>query len=117
MGIMTTDVALYTFGSPRVGDKALSDYVTAQAGGDFRVTHTDDPVPRLPPIDFGYAHTSPEYWITAATGVAPGTGDVQVLTGDMNTSGNAGQGGFDVVAHGWYLGPIGECSPSGFEFR
>ncbi|MCJ1254372.1 hypothetical protein MMC24_002187 [Lignoscripta atroalba] len=116
-GLVGAGAALYTYGSPRVGNKALADYVTAQAGGNFRVTHTDDPVPRLPPIVFGYRHVSPEYWVTAPTGVEPGTGDVQVLSGSANLMGNAGTLGFNVDAHGWYLGPVSACSPKGFEFK
>lgn len=32
-------VALYTFGAPRVAGNALSNYITNQPGGNYRVTH------------------------------------------------------------------------------
>ncbi len=56
-------VDLYTYGSPRVGNDAFANFVSAQAGLEIRVTHLDDPVPRLPPLLFSYRHTSPEYWL------------------------------------------------------
>lgn len=33
----------YTYGAPRIGPAALSDYITAQ-GNNYRVTHLNDPV-------------------------------------------------------------------------
>ncbi|TVY82749.1 Lipase, partial [Lachnellula suecica] len=41
---------IYTYGSPRIGNDVFANDVTAQAGSEYRVTHFDDPVPRLPPI-------------------------------------------------------------------
>jgi predicted lipase len=43
---------LYTYGSPRVGNTAFATFVTSQApamGGNYRMTHENDPVPQLPP--------------------------------------------------------------------
>jgi len=60
------DVTMYTYGQPRAGNKALSEAVTAQ-GQNYRVTHTSDIVPKLPPESpngEGYLHISPEYWIS-----------------------------------------------------
>jgi hypothetical protein len=113
-----TSVDLYTYGSPRVGNGAFADFVSAQPGLETRVTHVDDPVPRLPPLLFGYRHTSPEYWLSdgGATTTSYGVGDVRVCTGDANTDCNAGTGGLDVVAHLYYLGPMSGCF-SGFDFR
>ena len=101
---------LYTYGAPRIAGSSLSDYITNQnRGGNFRVTHTDDVVPRVPPLFLDYVHISPEYWVTSPNGVAPTVNDVVRLEGSQNKDGNAGQGGLSYDAHGWYFGPIGEC--------
>lgn len=113
------NIDMYTYGSPRVGNAAFVDFVSAQPGLEIRVTHLDDPVPRLPPIIFGYRHTSPEYWLSTgdATTVNYGTADVKVCTGNANTGCNAGTLGLDADAHNYYLGPIAGCGPGGFELR
>lgn len=38
---------LYTYGAPRIGKSTVSTYITNQ-GGNFRVTHYDDPVSAYP---------------------------------------------------------------------
>lgn len=43
-------VEAYTFGSPRVGNAAFVNWFAEQDGIQRRVTHEDDPVPRLPPL-------------------------------------------------------------------
>lgn len=110
---------LYTYGSPRVGDGDFADFVSNQAGSEFRVTHTDDPVPRLPPIIFGYRHTSPEYWL--ATGSSDTTtysvSDIKVCEGNANISCNAGTLGLDIVAHLHYLQDISGCNALGISWR
>jgi predicted lipase len=110
---------LYTYGAPRIAGSSLSDYITNQnRGGNFRVTHADDMVPRLPPMFLGFEHISPEYWITSPNNAAPTVNDVTRLEGSRNEDGNAGQGGFSTSAHGWYLGDIGLCYPAGLsEFK
>lgn len=52
----------YTFGSPRVGDKAFFEYVDKilYPGPKFRVTHDRDPVPHLPLYDWGFHHVNTE---------------------------------------------------------
>lgn len=76
-------------------------YVTNQAGAEHRVTHFDDPVPRLPPILFGYFHTSPEYWLASgpATDVDYTIGEIDTCLGYTNISCNAGTFGLDGDAH------------------
>ncbi len=55
-------MSLYTFASPRVGNPIFADFVTQQFGvNNHRVTHLNDPVPRLPGMELGFVHTSPEY--------------------------------------------------------
>ncbi|KAI9788784.1 MAG: hypothetical protein M1816_006565 [Peltula sp. TS41687] len=108
-----TPAALYSFGCPRVGDDAFAQFTTKQAGGNFRVTHTDDPVPRLPMDWLGYRHVSPEYWITRLDDNVA-TSDVQKIDGTNSKSGNAGTAGFNTDAHQHYLGSISACS-GGFQ--
>ncbi|KAL7274492.1 hypothetical protein RUND412_002596 [Rhizina undulata] len=114
-------VTLYTFGAPRIGNDALSTFITA-AGTNYRVTHLDDPVPRLPPLATGYRHISPEYHIFRGdTGIRPI--DVNVVEGIVNFGGNTGaveQVGLNVTAHGHYLLSTGmsACNTeTGFEFK
>jgi hypothetical protein len=112
-------IDLYTYGSPRVGNKALVAFVTDQAGTEYRVTHYDDPVPRLPPILFSYRHTSPEYWLStgSAETVDYTVSQIAVCEGYANTACNAGESGFDTDAHLYYLDAITACSPDGTPFR
>ncbi|KAL1630957.1 hypothetical protein SLS56_004631 [Neofusicoccum ribis] len=100
----------YTFGAPRIGPAAISDYITNQAGGNYRVTHLNDPVPRLPTLNMGYVHISPEYYISSANNVAVTANDITVYTGNSNLSGNAQWGlNVDVNAHLWYFNDISAC--------
>ena len=104
----------YTYGAPRVGNSHFADFLTNQPGGQWRVTHRDDPVPRLPPIFLGYRHISPEYWL--AHGESKQTdyrmSDIEMCPGNANTGCNAGTLGFNVVAHLYYLGSTAGCAPS-----
>jgi hypothetical protein len=57
----------YTFGAPRVGDKAFNS-VFRQHFPDlhyFRVTHYMDPVPQLPPIRYGFEHLTTEIYYSS----------------------------------------------------
>ncbi|KAK1995838.1 lipase [Colletotrichum falcatum] len=112
-------IDIYTYGSPRVGNEAFTNFVTIQPGAEYRVTHVDDPVPRLPPALFGYRHTSPEYWLSTGSGTTIDytIGDIKVCEGDRNTSCNGGTFGLDIDAHLYYFRQIGACSTEGFEFR
>ncbi|KAI9747235.1 MAG: hypothetical protein M1815_004486 [Lichina confinis] len=100
--------ALYTYGAPRVGNKAFADFVGAQAGGNFRVTNRNDLVPRLPPREFGYAHVNPEYHIVSVDDDVSAD-EVTFFANPSKRDGNAGADGFDVDAHGQYFGPISAC--------
>ena len=105
-------VDLYTFGSPRVGNAAFADFVTNQTGAEFRVTHVNDLVPRLPPLILDYRHTSPEYWLSDgnATTVTYGVNDIKICVGDANTGCNGEDLLFSIEAHLYYLLPIASCS-------
>ncbi|KAI3396447.1 hypothetical protein diail_12167 [Diaporthe ilicicola] len=100
---------LYTYGSPRVGNLALVKFVTYQSGAEYRATHYDDPVPRLPPILFGYFHTSPEYWLASgpATHTSYTINEFDTCLGYANTSCNAGTFGLDGDAHLYYFQYMG----------
>ncbi|KAJ5104330.1 hypothetical protein NUU61_001677 [Penicillium alfredii] len=101
-------VNLYTYGEPRVGNEALAKYITKQAHL-WRVTHTDDIVPKLPPASFGFSHASPEYWVTSGDNKTVTPADIQVVQGVGSTDGNAGTPEPDVSAHNWYLLNIDAC--------
>ncbi|KAI9819807.1 MAG: hypothetical protein M1832_003882 [Thelocarpon impressellum] len=110
-----TQVALYTYGSPRIGNAKLAEFITAQApGANFRVTHRDDPVPRLPPILFQYQHVSPEFHIKRGDDVV-NPADIVTYEGGVNFGGNSGTIGLNIVAHTIYFGRIGACGPGIFE--
>ncbi|KAF2758349.1 putative extracellular lipase [Pseudovirgaria hyperparasitica] len=106
---------LYTYGAPRIGNKGISNFITTQ-GGNFRVTHKNDPVPKLPPR-LGYVHIAPEYYITSANNVTVTPSDIQVFQTGDSSSGNAGDGGLDTDAHGWYFNRISACSDGDFELK
>lgn len=103
-------VALYSFGSPRIGGAALSSFISAQPGGNFRVTHWNDPVPRLPLLTMGYVHVSPEYYINKKNKAAVGEGDIKVYEGAVNLRGNAAWLLTDVEAHRWYFSQMYTCA-------
>jgi hypothetical protein len=112
-------VDIINYGSPRVGNAAFATFVTNQAGVEYRVTHLDDPVPRLPPIVFNYAHTSPEYWLSDGTAFTEnyGVADIKVCTGVTALGCNAVTLGLDIFAHLHYLGPISGCSPISLDLK
>lgn len=51
---------LYTFGSPRVGDKRYINYVKLD---HYRYVHNNDVVTRVPPVLLGYRHCGSEVYI------------------------------------------------------
>ncbi|KAJ5566745.1 uncharacterized protein N7459_010127 [Penicillium hispanicum] len=102
------ELDIYTYGEPRVGNKALVTHITNQ-GSLWRVTHTDDIVPKLPPASFGFSQPSPEFWITSGNDETVTTSDIQVIEGIDSTDGNAGTLLDSVSAHKWYIIDIDEC--------
>ncbi|KAI1016627.1 hypothetical protein LB504_006988 [Fusarium proliferatum] len=114
-----TPVDIYTYGSPRVGNAQLSSFVSNQAGGEYRVTHADDPVPRLPPLIFGYRHTTPEFWLSGGGGdkVDYTISDVKVCEGAANLGCNGGTLGLDIAAHLHYFQATDACNAGGFSWR
>jgi len=58
---------VYTYGSPRVGNQVFSDAFYKLFPNSIRVTNMDDPVPHLPPLEFGYHHVAQEVWYNKPT--------------------------------------------------
>jgi hypothetical protein len=89
----------------------LAEHITNQnKGGNYRVTHTDDIVPNLPPKLIGYHHSSPEYWITSSDDVTVTKDDVREIVGIDSREGNDGTAGLSTKAHRWYFVYISQCS-------
>ena len=53
---------VYTFGQPRVGNKAFADYYTASLPNTFRLINYADTVVHSPPKAFGFLHHGNEVW-------------------------------------------------------
>jgi len=54
------DVAVYTFGKPRIGNAKFAE--SASEIRHFRITHAHDIVPHIPEELLGYRHTGTEVW-------------------------------------------------------
>lgn len=101
---------VYTYGSPRVGNEAFAAFASTQSGGDnYRLTHSDDPVPRLPPLVMGYRHLTSEYWIEEGDAAAGKPYILSLCPGTANVNCNGAGSGLNVPAHSMYLGKIGAC--------
>ncbi|ORX60626.1 alpha/beta-hydrolase [Hesseltinella vesiculosa] len=66
--ISPRNIALYTYGEPRVGDKNFSAYITSTGITHVRVVHHADVITYLPLVSQGYLHAGEEYWITDVLG-------------------------------------------------
>ncbi|KAK1754961.1 Alpha/Beta hydrolase protein [Echria macrotheca] len=105
-----TDVTVTTFGEPRVGNKALANYLDAAFGlknGSIedaeklpyrRVTHVNDPVPLLPLSEWGFRSHAGEVYISKAE-LQPAPEDLRLCHGDNdpNCMGGAEQDSWLVV--------------------
>jgi triacylglycerol lipase len=60
--IHSTPRALYTFGSPRIGNRRYVNYVQIEA---YRWVNNNDIIPRLPPAWLGYRHKGQEIYLNA----------------------------------------------------
>ena len=107
-----TELFQYTFGQPQVGNDYFAKYVTYQPGGNFRVTHTNDVVPKLPGLP-GYKHWGPEYHITSGDNKQVSASDISVVEGLPLLAGNMATLGVSILAHGWYFNSIAACAPGG----
>jgi pimeloyl-ACP methyl ester carboxylesterase len=91
------DVTVTTFGEPRVGNEDLASYLDVAFGLDHddgydpdlegrryrRVTHVKDPVPLLPPSEWGYRSHAGEIYISK-TDLQPGPEDLRFCRGDSD---------------------------------
>ncbi|KAL7799097.1 triacylglycerol lipase [Trichoderma ceciliae] len=87
------DVAVTTFGEPRAGNSQFARFVDDVFDLDGiidlekrayrRVTHVDDPVPLLPPSEFGYKSHGGEIFISKST-LSPSETDVHLCVGDKD---------------------------------
>jgi pimeloyl-ACP methyl ester carboxylesterase len=103
------NVAMYNFGAPRIGGSKISTYISNQPGGNYRVTHWNDPVPKLPLLTMGYVHVSPEYYINKPSQQDVEAGDIKVYEGSRNFQGNQKWLTIDIEAHRWYFGKVYKC--------
>ena len=102
------NIGLYTYGSPMTGNVAFANFLTKQ-GNNFRVTHDEDIVPKLPGYIFGYAHVSSEYWITVPNGVSVVAKSIKVSNGAINFAGNLGTWNSRASDHQFYFNDISAC--------
>jgi pimeloyl-ACP methyl ester carboxylesterase len=92
------NVVVTTFGEPRIGNKGLVNFIddvfrlhsSSERSIYRRVTHIDDPVPLLPPGEWGYRSHAGEIFITKGD-LAPEAEDVHMCIGDKDPSCSAGQ--------------------------
>ncbi|TID19955.1 gb [Venturia nashicola] len=107
-----TPVDLYTYGAPRVGNQKLADYIQRpkeKLGENFRVTHYNDPVPRLPPPAMGFAHYTPEIYLAGKNNVKVSLSDIALLDASSVSKGTEQHTIVDVEAHRWYFNKISAC--------
>ncbi|KAI0482886.1 alpha/beta-hydrolase [Xylariaceae sp. FL0804] len=97
------NVAVTTFGEPRVGNQGFVDYLDSVFelgdGGEQaeertyrRVTHVDDPVPLLPLSEWGYRSHAGEFFISKSD-LSPEPSDIRPCTGDYDMECIAGSDG------------------------
>ncbi|KAF2667983.1 hypothetical protein BT63DRAFT_457286 [Microthyrium microscopicum] len=90
-------VWLYAYGMPRGGNQQVVEFITKQ-GNNFRITHTNDAVPKLPPESGTWKHISPEYYIS--TGLGNKASTYEVIDGFSNSwKGNGGTYTPNIIAH------------------
>lgn len=92
-----------------VGNDNFAKFVTNQNGGNYRVTHAFDAVPKLPGYLLNYRHVSPEYWITSLSGQSVSAGDIKMSMGTLDLLGNQGTLITTVSDHLWYFNSICAC--------
>ena len=104
-----TDMTVTTFGEPRIGNKALVNYLDAAFGLKNgteedreklpyrRVTHVNDPVPLLPLTEWGFRSHAGEVYISKSD-LQPGMEDLRLCHGDNDPE---CMGGAETEKTGW----------------
>ncbi|KAE8410915.1 Alpha/Beta hydrolase protein [Aspergillus pseudocaelatus] len=122
LGAVLEDWPTYTYGAPELGNYAFANFTTNAIGAqgtkgfEVRVTHTNDPVPKVLSRDehiskyWQYSTTSPEFWITSKNHVPVSKDDIEVFYGIDNMNGNLGTKTSDPFAHNWYFGDMAGCT-------
>ncbi|KAJ7199796.1 alpha/beta-hydrolase, partial [Mycena pura] len=81
----SVQVVVTTFGLPRGGNKAWADFLDSKVGVTF-VTNQNDPVPTLPPLILGFAHSSGEIHVVDSSQknlvACPGHDNAHCATGN-----------------------------------
>ena len=115
------EIDLYTYGSPRVGNSNFVSHVVSDSslGEHIRVTHLNDPVPKLPLMLWGYRHVTPEYWLSTGSSstIDYSFSDIEVCEGTASISCNGGTLTFDVDAHYYYLTDMSGCETGNLEWK
>ena len=107
----------FTFGEPRIGNKALADMFTSRIGDStiYRVTHWRDPVPHVPLELMGFHHVPREVWYNS------NSSSYQVCDGSGEDDKCSDQLDFDISVsdHLHYINiPIsGSCDSDKFSFN
>ncbi|KZV63744.1 alpha/beta-hydrolase [Peniophora sp. CONT] len=72
-----TKISGVTFGTPRVGNPDYATYFDSAVSNFTRVNNQQDPIPTLPPADFGFQHVAKEIHIldTDSAVLCPGAED------------------------------------------
>jgi hypothetical protein len=109
----TADIHVYTYGEPRVGNPAWAKWVSESVlvgGTQFRLTHEADPVPRLPPLEFGFLHVPHEVWYNNDLAGDHFTVCVDNATAEDYTNCENTQYAFVPEDHLFYLGVHAGCT-------
>eukprot|EP00887_Chlorella_sp_A99_P003551 scaffold7.g3551.t1 len=63
LNLGASDVRVFTFGSPRVGNSIFAEWFRREIALHYRFTHNRDIVPSVPPSYMGFHHVSREIWL------------------------------------------------------
>lgn len=77
------ETVLYTYGQPRVGNKAYAQFHQAQISQNYRLVHNKDVVPHKPANKIGYTHSGYELWYSE------GMVSYTACKGDSNSCSNS----------------------------
>ncbi|KAJ5549691.1 hypothetical protein N7535_002372 [Penicillium sp. DV-2018c] len=108
---------IWTFGSPKPGNKKLAEFITNQQPPNsvYRATHAADLIPKIPPtgVIFDWSQPSPEFWIDQESGQQVTTAVVKRIEGINSREGNEGTALTLPIwpnpDHAWYFGNISVC--------